>query len=112
MWDSSADHKHNTVLLLFADAIDPLGPAGIGLDYKMMWSGEQENSAGLINSPHLFDLCRRKIFGPNEYMYRTGNGEISKGPFLYESPLNFFSFCTSRVRKLLMYQGFCSEPNS
>ena len=31
MWDSSADHiKHNTVLLLFADAIDPnLGPAGL-----------------------------------------------------------------------------------
>ena len=28
MWDSSADHKHNTVLLLFLDAIDPLGPAG------------------------------------------------------------------------------------
>ena len=29
MWDSSADPKHNTVLLLFADAIDPLGPAGL-----------------------------------------------------------------------------------
>ena len=29
MWDSSADHKHNTVLLFFADAIDPLGPGGI-----------------------------------------------------------------------------------
>ena len=28
MWDSSADHKHNTVLLFFEDAIDPLGPAG------------------------------------------------------------------------------------
>jgi len=28
MWDSSADHKHNKVLLLFADAIDPLGTAG------------------------------------------------------------------------------------
>ena len=28
MWDSLADHKHNTVLLFFEDAIDPLGPAG------------------------------------------------------------------------------------
>ena len=28
MWDSSADHKHNTVLLIFADAIEPLRPAG------------------------------------------------------------------------------------
>ena len=29
MRDSSADHKHNTVLLFFADAIDPLGFKGI-----------------------------------------------------------------------------------
>jgi len=28
MWDSSADHKHNTGLLFFADTIEPLGPAG------------------------------------------------------------------------------------
>ena len=28
MWDLSADYKHNTVLLLFEDAIGPLGPAG------------------------------------------------------------------------------------
>jgi hypothetical protein len=27
MWDSSADLKHNTVLLLFADAIDHFAPA-------------------------------------------------------------------------------------
>ena len=28
MWDSPADRKHKTVLFLFADAIDPLGPGG------------------------------------------------------------------------------------
>ena len=33
MPDSSADHKHNTELLLFADAIDPLGFAWIFCRY-------------------------------------------------------------------------------
>ena len=31
MWDSLADHKHNTVLLFFEDAIDPLGNCWVGL---------------------------------------------------------------------------------
>ena len=40
MWDSSADHKNNTVLLLFVDAIDPLGPAGLQCLYNADTTGD------------------------------------------------------------------------